>query len=376
MLYTIENSFEEHFDNGLSFTGEIPTNLLIPPSLKTNILGFSIDAPIGIAACPLGISKGIKLLSQFGFSIFTYKTIRSQGHPTHPMPNIAYLICNKQLALDDLQTPFVASPYNKSTTIAIANSFGSASFDINRMSEDIAQSKQMLSPKQLFIVSVYGTPQENRTLIKDYILTAHIAQDAGAQVIECNVSCPNIPNEKPLYLQPEQCYKLIKDLKKNIALPITVKIGLCKNIQELEKLLITIARAGAQAVSMINSISAEIINKHNQPYFDRNRTRCGISGDPIRSLALKQIAKARKIIDKEKLNLAILGCGGITQPEHIDQFLHAGADIAMSATGVMHNPYLAIEWYESKSDHPSILRLPSRRQRLWTAGRSTQGEDT
>ncbi len=348
MLYDIDQTFAHHWKHGPQFTNALPKSFIPPSQYTTNILSYEVASPIGIAACPLGTSKGIELMSNLGFGIFTYKTMRSVASPAHSAPNIAYLNCDKQLTMEDLKLPMITANINSSKNVAIANSFGNASFDGNIMAEDIAKTKQALSPNQLLIVSVYGSPQKDRSLIQDYILTAQIAQDAGAQVIECNISCPNISGEQPLYMQRATSYELIKKITQTIQIPLTVKIGLCPERKQLETLLINIAHAGAQGVSMINAISAQVINKSNKAYFGPSRATCGISGDPIRTLALQQIQQARDIIDTHKLDITIFGMGGITKAEHIDQFFDTGAHVAMSATGVMHNPYLAINYFNKK----------------------------
>jgi len=61
------------------------------------------------------------------------------------------------------------------------------------------------------------------------------------------------------------------------------------------------------------------------------------------------VQETRTIIDQEKLDLTILATGGITKAEHFDLFFNAGADIALSATGAMWNPYLANEYHQQQN---------------------------
>jgi hypothetical protein len=56
----------------------------------------------------------------------------------------------------------------------------------------------------------------------------------------------------------------------------------------------------------------------------------------------------RDVIEQEKLGLTLIGGGGITLPEHFDLFYDAGADFAMTATGMMWNPYLAIHYHQKE----------------------------
>ena len=74
----------------------------------------------------------------------------------------------------------------------------------------------------------------------------------------------------------------------------------------------------------------------------------GICGGPIRAAALDWVAQARKIIKEERLDLALVGCGGIMLPAQFDAFLEAGADVAMSATGMMWDPFLALRYHANR----------------------------
>ena len=64
------------------------------------------------------------------------------------------------------------------------------------------------------------------------------------------------------------------------------------------------------------------------------------------------IRDAAKIIAEQKLDLTLLGCGGIMRAEHFDDFLEAGAQVAMSATGFMWDPYLAMRYHAQTTSHP------------------------
>ena len=106
------------------------------------------------------------------------------------------------------------------------------------------------------------------------------------------------------------------------------------------------ARAGVRGVSGINTISMKVLDKKGDPALGPGRLTSGICGNPIRHAALEFIQQARAINEKEKLGLAIIGTGGVTLPEHFTEFLNAGADIVMTATGMMWDPYLALRHHE------------------------------
>ena len=58
-----------------------------------------------------------------------------------------------------------------------------------------------------------------------------------------------------------------------------------------------------------------------------------------------------RVIKEERLDLALVGCGGIMLPSQFDEFLSAGAQVAMSATGMMWDPFLALRYHEMHANH-------------------------
>ena len=351
-LYDLTKSFQENWRKGPQATDIEATSA--PSSCNITLFGKPICSSLGIPACPLMTSKGIQLLAPAGYGVFTYKTIRSVASSAHPWPNICYVSCAKQIGRKDLDHPLSAT-YQDTTPgkIAIANSFGNASYEPEIMQADIACAKKYLKDDQFFIVSVYGSEQPKRTLIQDYVYTALLAQEAGAQAIECNVSCPNIPGENPVCYNPDLLYAIVQQTVRAVDIPVIVKVGLHTHHKELQLMLINAARAGAQGICGINTIPVQVETKEHTPYFG-DRIQSGLSGNPVRTLALQFIRESRNIIKQEELPLTLLATGGITKPEHIDQFFQAGANIAMSATGVMWNPYLAKIYYEQHKNQEGI----------------------
>ncbi len=131
-------------------------------------------------------------------------------------------------------------------------------------------------------------------------------------------------------------------------LPLILKMGIFASPESMRDVLIAAARAGAKGVCGINTVSMSVKDKSGESALGPARLTSGICGGPIRNVALKFLMDASKIIKKEKLDLTLLGCGGITKEEHFDLFLDAGADIAMTATGMMWDPYLALRYHKRR----------------------------
>ncbi len=335
-LYDVNKTFEENADKGPFFS-----DLLEVKSPRTPILtflGLPLCSPIGVAPCPLTLGKGISLLSKLEFDVLIYKTIRCMQYPVHSFPNL--------YVMED-------SPGN----ITVANSFGIGCAKPEVVLCDIEKAKSSLSAGQILIVSIYGEGKTRKESMQQFYQAAAMAKDAGAHIVEANLSCPNLLHTTALYLDIEYVEALTSRLVAILGnIPLTVKVGVFPTLTGLRQLLYTLAKIGVQGICGINSVSQPIYNKAGAPIFGPDREKAGVSGSSIRPLALSFVQNVKSILEKEKLSLKLLATGGVTQAHHFREFLEAGADIALSATGAMWNPYLAMEYHRGAYDTKRITR--------------------
>jgi dihydroorotate dehydrogenase len=134
-------------------------------------------------------------------------------------------------------------------------------------------------------------------------------------------------------------------------IPLILKVGLFKSVEQMRAVFLAAARASAAGISGLNSVSMEVAAKTGGPALGALRRTSGVCGGAIRDDALRFMRDAAKIRQEEKLDLALLGCGGLMQPEDLEEMLFAGADIAMTATRMMWNPLLAIRYREMAHAH-------------------------
>ncbi|WP_218814338.1 hypothetical protein [Rickettsiella endosymbiont of Dermanyssus gallinae] len=350
-LYDIRKTFEENFRDPPFSLITPPSRSWLPKAQWTQFLGFPLASCIGAAACAVTTGKGIALLARLGFDVLTYKTIRRRATPSHPLPNIVYLAKDAVLSEVDLDKPLYTQKNPLSAEkIAISNSFGNGCLEPEVIIQDIALAKNSLSEGQVLIVSVYGEGESLEAIATEFAETASFAQQAGADIIELNLSCPNLLKAgEPIYKDAEAVNKIISCVLSRVgnSSALLVKIGFVSDTSVLSKILAAIAKAGARGVSTINSVSMRVLDQTHQPAFGK-RIFSGVSGYPIYALALQFINKISRINQEQKLDLAILGMGGITLPEHFNAFFNAGADIALSATGMMWNPYLASQYHQQE----------------------------
>ena len=105
-----------------------------------------------------------------GYSIFTYKTIRSKAVPAHPVPNICYVPTEHSLLFDKTDHTFHGTPVRPTSGFGLANSFGNACPHPEEVQADIAAARNALSDQQLLIVSVYGSGETEQEICDDYAI--------------------------------------------------------------------------------------------------------------------------------------------------------------------------------------------------------------
>lgn len=345
-IYDIQKSYAENAEYGPFFTGLVPKR---PKAHKTwDFLGHKVNSRLGVPAGPLLNSNWIFLAAKLGFDILTYKTIRSFAYAGHPVPNIIYVNRTSSELAQKIDVP----PKDLDQ-LSITNSFGMPSRSPDFLLQDIERAEKSLSDGQVMVVSVVGTPGHSKNYLDDFIQAAAIAKNAGAKIIEVNYSCPNVDKaEGCLYMSPqtvaEYTSKIVQAIK---PLPLILKVGKFTHAEQMKEVFIAAAKSGARAISGLNSVSVRVMDGKKSALGDKRETS-GICGASIRKEALEFIKSAHEINRKEKLGLTIIGVGGIMLPEHFDLFFTEGAGFAMTATGMMWDPYLAMRYHQNHEEKP------------------------
>lgn len=358
-IYDINKSYLENAEEGPFFDDKRSQRIFPPKSTWSSFLGFPVASMIGVPAGPLLNARWVELALQLGFDIVTYKTIRSRAHPAHPVPNMVYVDANRFLdpKEEGSKLTLASNPPRSMEELAMTNSFGIPSRDPDYLVADIARAQSALAPGQLLIVSVVGTPREGEDYIKDFAKAALLAIDGGAQVIEADLSCPNVASrEGSLYTDPDSIFRIAKELTQSIGgRPLIIKVGMIQDKELFRKIACSAQRGGVHALAGINTLSMQVVDSQGKPALGEKRLRAGVCGKPIRKAALAFTQLAREVIDEEQLDLKLITTGGVTEYTHFDDFFDAGADVAMSALGMMWDPYLALRYHE-KGKSPWIKK--------------------
>jgi len=352
--YDISLSYEENYQKGPFFDGPFPKRVI---TKKKRFLDFEVNSLIGVPAGPLLNANWIRAYAALGFDLPVYKTVRTKSYPSHPPPNCLLVDVEGQLTekrfgekLKEVQGTWKGSQED----ISITNSFGMPSRDPHIWQEDVERAKGYLKSGQILTVSVVGTMGEGN-LASDYSRGAAMAREAGADMVEINLSCPNVSSgEGEIFTDPSFSKELCREVKKVLKdTPLIIKIGYVTD----PKLLQETIRATApfvDVISGINTLSFEIINQDNDPALPgENRLRSGICGASIRHCGMEQTKRLVHLRKQQKYDFAIIGVGGIMTVKNIQEYLEIGADAAMSATGAMWDPYLAYRFWK-KENEPTV----------------------
>ncbi len=348
LLYDVKKTFEENLMEGPFFDGEIPKRIVPPKKDWVNLFDYQIMTPLGVPACPFVVNaRGVKLASDLGFDVITWKTIRSKKTLAHPHPNVALLRNTPIHHFDQPMTVTKTLP-NSFSELAVTVSIGNASHEFAWVLSDMERGLSHVKPGQILISSIYGVGDTQDALIADFVYLASCVKEVGVHAVEANLSCPNVTGllYKDVDLVSKLCSALVSALG---TIPLTIKLGVFNSTDEMKEILTAAAAAGVRGITGINAIGLNVVDEKGEQFF-KGRPHAGVCGAPIQPYGLQFVREARRISDAEKLNLVILGCGGITLPEHIDLFFDAGADAALSASGAMYNPYLMGE-YHSRPGH-------------------------
>ncbi|MFO7870176.1 MAG: dihydroorotate dehydrogenase [Kiritimatiellia bacterium] len=181
------------------------------------------------------------------------------------------------------------------------------------------------------IVNVWG-----KTISEYAEVSARLDGLDGIAALELNISCPNIEHGGSEFgADPAASSRLVSAVRKACSLPLIPKLPpLYSGIEELAR---SVAEAGADAVSLINSIPAMVIDIATHRPVLANGVG-GLSGPAIHPVALRLVAQAARAVD-----IPVIGMGGITGPEDAVEFIIAGASAVAVGTANFTDPLTALK---------------------------------
>lgn len=181
--------------------------------------------------------------------------------------------------------------------------------------------------------------------VEDYYQIArHLCSLEGLAALEVNISCPNVEKGGLTFGQdPESAYEVIKAVREATTLPIIAKLS--PNVTNIQKMAEAVVSAGADAVSLINTLLGMAIDIHNmRPVFCR--TFAGLSGPAVKPVALRMVWEVY-----EAVKVPIIGMGGIVTWEDAVEFILAGASAIAVGTASFVNPMAPLEIIEGLEEY-------------------------
>ena len=336
-----------------------------------------VGYPIGVPASPLTANASwIELLSSQGFNVLTYKTIRRLETPALPPPN--------WLFTEGLTTPLpVGEPIAAvradrtrrragSEPYSMVNSCGIPSPVPPVWQEDIG-TVQALRPGQVLLVSVVGEYEElsGQDLVRDFVDVSLLAEEAGAPIIELNLSCPNSVSRRGDGLRPPICEsaedtcQIVAAVRAALAADtkLVAKLGYLSR-ERLEDVVSRIVDS-VDGIAGINTLQVGVQDDELGPVFlgtlnDPNEPRrdAGLSGIAIRDYALDFVRSLALLRRKYSWSFEIIGMGGVMDPHDVRALMASGADAVQTTTAATNNPDLPEQlWTDGH-------RVPSEEDRL------------
>ncbi|HEX5798442.1 MAG TPA: hypothetical protein VFX79_03735 [Candidatus Saccharimonadales bacterium] len=350
-VYDPHKTFDDNFDNGpfgKFASGDGYKNKGEP---ENKFLGFPVYEPFGIAAGPLPNSKHTTAAFNNGYDVVVYKTQRTVPVQANQFPNIVPIDTQGDVTLEQAEKGLVVrDEFNEDPTkLTITNSFGNPSRGPEYWVDDAKQALAGQGKGQILVVSVCGTIQKNQTqdeYFQDFANAAKQAYEAGVNLIELNLSCPNVANEGIICYTPEAVKSIVN--KTRVLVPdakLILKFGYFSKQQQslLEQIINSIADK-ADAISTINTIPAAVYKKDGtQALPGEGRLKSGLCGAGIKWAGLDMVKRLDTIRKKNDYKFEIVGVGGVMTPNDYKKYREAGADCVQACTGPMWNPGLAAQ---------------------------------
>lgn len=175
--------------------------------------------------------------------------------------------------------------------------------------------------------------------VSDYLDVVERLADAPVSMLEINVSCPNVKEGAIAFGQKaDSLYDITSQIRKKAKQPVIMKLS--PNVTDIAEMARAAEAAGADAISLINTITGMKIDIHRKKFVLANKTG-GLSGPAVKPIAVRMVYQAAQAV-----KIPIIGMGGIGSAEDAVEFLLAGASaIAVGAMNFV-NPYTTVEVVE------------------------------
>ncbi len=170
----------------------------------------------------------------------------------------------------------------------------------------------------------------------DYVEVVERLADEAVDLLEINVSCPNVKEGGIAFGQnPKALEQITKAVKAKAKQPVIMKLS--PNVTDITEMAKAAEAGGADALSLINTLTGMKIDINRRDFAIANKTG-GLSGPAIKPVAVRMVYQVTHAV-----GLPVIGMGGIMNYEDAIEFMMAGAAVVSVGTANFHNPYTTIE---------------------------------
>ena len=188
------------------------------------------------------------------------------------------------------------------------------------------------------IVNVCGKSTE------DYCEVVERLADEGVDMLEINISCPNVKEGGIAFGQdPKAVEAITKAVKKYAKQPVIMKLS--PNVTDIAEMAKAVEAGGADAISLINTLTGMKIDINRRKFVLANKTG-GVSGPAIHPIAVRMVYQAFHAV-----KVPIIGMGGIASAEDAIEMILAGASAVSVGTANFHNPSVTMEIVDGIQDY-------------------------
>lgn len=289
--------------------------------LSIRFLGVRFENPFCLSSSPVGNCYEMCAKAyDSGWGGVVFKTIG----PKHFVINE---VSPRFDALEKEDTPF----------IGFKNMEQIAEHSLEENLSDLRRLKQEY-PDKVLIASIMGTNEE------DWVELARLVEEAGADMIEMNLSCPQMTSHEmgsDVGTNAELCKKYCAAVKRGSKLPMMAKMT--PNVTDMVPIAKACLEGGADGIAAINTIKSichvDLEQKIGLPVVNGKSSISGYSGKAVKPVALRFVQQLRTGIP----DVQISGIGGIETWEDAAEFILLGARTLQVTTGIMQYGYRIIE---------------------------------
>lgn len=180
--------------------------------------------------------------------------------------------------------------------------------------------------------------------VEDYLKVVERLSDEAVDMLEINVSCPNVKEGAIAFGQKaDALYDITEQIKKKAKQPVIMKLS--PNVTDITEMARAAEAAGADALSLINTITAMKIDINKRTFALANKTG-GLSGPAIKPVSVRMVYQTAQAV-----RIPIIGMGGIASADDALEFIMAGASAVAVGAMNFHDPYTTIKVIDGIKDY-------------------------